>query len=641
MKEELKYRVNLQSNEIIEPEEIFFDPPNITIDSLGQVEVSVKRLNIAIFFIIAAISIIVLSGQASYLQIFKYSYFSKISEANRIKTVVLEASRGIIFDRNGRQLVFNEPAFDVVIIPAFFPGNSTERSQVIDNLASILKESSNDIVSLILEKGYSYSSEIVVKEIFDRESILLLKSQIDEMKGVYLIQKSFRKYVDGEYFAHVIGYTGKIDPEELIANPDYSMNEIVGKSGIEFYYEKDLKGIGGEEKFEFDRYRQKGGLVAVKNPASGDNILLTIDYDLQKELYTVLSKQLKYLNLKRAAGVIMDPRNGEILALISLPSFDNNTFSKGLNRGDPRDIFNDPEKPLFNRSIAGTYPPGSTIKPLMGTAILEEKIISSRSKVLAPNAIYIANQYNSNAIYTFRDWKNHGWIDIIDALAFSSNVYFYKLGGGYQDIDGLGINKIMAYLERFNFGSVLGIDIPGETSGLLPNPEWKEKTKNEEWYTGDTYNISIGQGDILVTPLQLTSAISYLANTAGKWYKPHLVKEIINTGKVQEASLTKIRERFTDQKNTDIIKEGMRKAVTHGSANALSSLAIPVAGKTGTAQFGNNGQSHAWFTGFAPFANPEIVITILIEGGGEGSGAAVPVAKEVLEWYFNNLKSKI
>lgn len=631
-----KYKVDLGSKETVEPEEIFFDPKNITVDSLGQVEVSIKKRNVFVFSIIIFLLLSLLGGRSLYLQIFQRSHFTSIVESNESRKVRIESPRGIIFDRNGKQLVFNEPYFDLVVIPAFLPNSSSERSRIISKLSSILNISEDRVNSLIEEKGDYFSGEIVIEEMIGYQSALGLESRVDDMEGVYLIQKSFRKYVDSDYFSHIIGYVGKISPEELDRNEGYAITDTIGKLGLELYYEENLRGINGKKVFNIDSLRRKEGSVVVKDPIPGDDLLLTIDSELQKKLYDALSERLKILGLRKAAGVITDPSNGEVLALVSLPSFDGNIFTSVDSGANPQKIFNDPAQPLFNRVISGTYPPGSTIKPILGSAILEENLISPHKKIFAASSISLVNQYNPDIVYTYSDWKEHGWIDITDAIAYSSNVYFYTLGGGYGNIDGLGVNKINEYLKQFKLGETLGIDLVGEAKGLIPNPEWKKIIRDEEWHIGDTYNLSIGQGDISVTPLQLTSAIGLIANSNDGWYKPHIVREIIGKDESFNIKPIEIGLNFIEQSNLDIIKEGMRKAVTEGSAKLLYSAPVPVAGKTGTAQFGNEGKTHAWFTGFAPFNDPEIVITVLIEGGGEGSASAVPVAKEVIEWYFRN-----
>lgn len=635
----LKYKINFDSKETIEPEEIFFDPSNITVDSMGQVEVPIKKTNIFIFFIITAVLLAIFGGKVLYMQIFRYDYFFKIAESNKTRHINIEAPRGIIFDRSGRQLVFNESFFDLAVIPAFFPVSSMERMALIDKLTVIAGESNDKISGLIKKRGNYFLGEVIIKENIDYDSALSIESQINGIDGIYLAQKNSRKYVDGEYFSHILGYVGKISPDEISKNDSYSINDSIGKAGIEFYYEQELRGMVGEKIIEAKQINPENRPITVKEPLTGNNFILTVDYNLQRKLYDIMSRKLKSFNLRKGAAIITNPTTGEILALVSFPSFNNNTFSAfnadNSFSADPQDIFNDSAKPLFNRAISGIYPPGSAIKPFLAMGILEEGLVSPYKNIFAAGAITIANQYNPGIFYTFNDWKEHGLINMIDAIAQSSNVYFYTFGGGYRDIKGLGIDKIKYYLTKFNFGSRTGVDLPGEATGIIPDPQWKEEVKNEDWYIGDTYNVSIGQGDAAVTPMQLVSAVGYIAT--GKWHTPHLTKTIVDGEQYKMIETNEIDYNISN-KNINAVREGMRQAVVRGSAQSLSGILRPVAGKTGTAQFGSDGKSHAWFIGFAPFNNPNLAIVVLIEGGGEGSSAAVPVAKEVLEWYFGNYK---
>ncbi|MCK4554296.1 penicillin-binding protein 2, partial [Candidatus Parcubacteria bacterium] len=282
--------------------------------------------------------------------------------------------------------------------------------------------------------------------------------------------------------------------------------------------------------------------------------------------------------------------------------------------------------------ISGEYPSGSTIKPVIAAAALEEGIISEHTSFTSVGGIKVGQWF-------FPDWRagGHGITDVRRAIAESINTFFYYIGGGHQDFKGLGIDRIYKYGELFGLNAQLGIDLAGEVSGFLPTKKWKEETKGERWYIGDTYHLSIGQGDILVTPLQVANYTSVFAN-GGALYRPHLVKQILSGGdKVfKEVEPVIIRDNFIGDYNIEIVRQGMRRTVTAGSARSLQSVPVAVAGKTGTAQWSSKKNHHAWFTGFAPYDNPEVVITILVEEGGEGSDVAVPIAKEFLEWYFGN-----
>jgi penicillin-binding protein 2 len=335
--------------------------------------------------------------------------------------------------------------------------------------------------------------------------------------------------------------------------------------------------------------------------------------------------------VQKGAAVAINPKNGEVLALVSLPTYDNNLFAKGISEADFQKLAGDKNTPLINRVTSGEYPSGSIIKPFYAVAALEEKIINESTTVQSTGGITIGQ-------WTFPDWKpgGHGTTNVIKAIADSVNTFFYAIGGGYQNIKGMGPDILKKYLNMFNFGYEVTLDIAGEALGSIPDPAWKERVKNEAWYLGDTYNMSIGQGDVLITPLQMANALQVIAN-GGTMYKLHFLKAILDSdGNIKsEKSSEIIKKDFISAQTIDIVRRGMRQTILTGSGKALSSLPIAVAGKTGTAQYGPNNESkHAWFTCFAPYDDPQIAMVILLEGAGEGSTFAVPVANDTLRWYF-------
>ena len=328
---------------------------------------------------------------------------------------------------------------------------------------------------------------------------------------------------------------------------------------------------------------------------------------------------------KKAAAVATNPKTGEVLALISLPSFDGNWFAQGISSSQYQSLLSDSNSPLLNRALSGTYPPGSTVKPMLAVAGLTEGVITPKTKILDDGVIRIGN-------FTFYgyDREGLGLMDVYSAIARSSDIFFYTLGGGSpkSQIAGLGPEKLAEWYRKFHLGKALGVDLPSEKDGLVPDPDWKQQAKKEQWYLGDTYHVSIGQGDLLVTPLQVNSWTSTIAN-GGKIMEPHILSE-------KEPKV--LAENFLDPQWIQVAADGMRQAVSTGSARLLSTLPIEVSGKTGTAQFDarNLYLTHAWFTSYAPSQDPRIALTILVESGGEGSSVAVPVAKQVYEWYAAN-----
>ncbi|MDO8601412.1 MAG: penicillin-binding transpeptidase domain-containing protein, partial [bacterium] len=351
---------------------------------------------------------------------------------------------------------------------------------------------------------------------------------------------------------------------------------------------------------------------------------------LQKKITEELGKKLKDVGSIHGAAVALDPKTGGVLAIVSLPSFDSNAFSQGDQKAIGT-ILNDKKEPLFNLALAGLFPTGSTIKPFMASAALEEKIISPQKQIYSPGYIEVPNRYDPAIIYKFLDQALPNWYDMRKAIAFSSNVYFYTVGGGYGNQAGLGPTRIKKYLELFGWGAKTGIDLPGEAQGLIPSPEWKKEVKKEGWWDGDTYNMSIGQGNILATPLQVASAFVAIAN-GGKLFQPQLVKEIINGEKFNPKI---VRENFIKPENLQVAREGMRQAVTGGGSVILNDLPVKVAAKTGTAETSKINTYHNWVTVFAPYDDPKIVLTVMLEDVKGVQAAALPVAKEVLNWYFS------
>ncbi|KKQ53958.1 MAG: Peptidoglycan glycosyltransferase [Parcubacteria group bacterium GW2011_GWA2_38_13] len=452
--------------------------------------------------------------------------------------------------------------------------------------------------------------------------------------GVILTIESQREYLIPKSISlsHILGYLGKINNEDIKKNNNYDGTDSVGKIGLEYEYESFLMGSKGREQIEVDAIGKEIKKIADIQPIAGNNLILTIDSDIQSKLEELLSKALEKTKKTKGVAIAMDPMNGEILALVSLPGFDNNIFSKGISQEELQKILSDESRPLYNRSIYGLYPSGSTIKPVIAAAALQEGVITQWTQINSVGGIRINQWY-------FPDWKigGHGLTNIKKALAESVNSFFYYIGGGYEQFEGLGLDKLLSNFRLAGIGSQTGIDLPGESEGLIPTKEWKEEVKKESWYIGDTYHLSIGQGDLLVTPLQVANWTSMISN-GGILYQPRLVLKIIDNNnkiikKIEPAVLQK--NAFSEE-NLDIVKQGLRDTIVYGSARSLSDLPIKVAGKTGSAEWSSKKPTHAWFTSFAPYPDPKIVVTILIEEGGEGSSVAAPVAKEFYLWWSQN-----
>jgi len=598
----------------------------------GLTTPSVKKRRIYLLFFFVFLVIAILISRIFWLQVVGGEEYRDIAEGNRIRLVPVKADRGLIYDRNLQPLVKNIPSFSLSVIPGDLPSLTTFTQDIIVK-HPLLTEYKDLISDKIPRTGVIGSYQpVVIKENLDHSLAMNLMLELNELPGIVLEIKAQRQYLSGEeaeLFSHILGYTGKISPEELQKQPDYLITDSIGKTGLELYYETLLKGKDGQKRIEVNSLGKEEGIVSQQSAKTGQDLILSLDFNLQKKAAEVLTKYIKLNGSQTGTVIALNPQTGEILSIFSFPAYDNNIFIQGSSE-DYQALLKDSDRPLFFRAISGEYTPGSVIKPVIAAGALIEDIINGTTTILSQGGIRI-NQW------FFADWKEggHGRTDLIKALAESINTFFYYLGGGYGDFEGLGIEKINYYARLFGLTQKTGIDLPGESQGFLATPQWKQETKKEPWYIGDTYHISIGQGDILVTPLQVANYTAAIANQ-GTFFRPHLVKQIRNaeTGQKREITPEVIRQNFINLEQINLIRRGLRAAVTDGSARKLADLSIEVAGKTGTAQVGGDKNPHAWFTGFAPYKNPEIVLTVLIENGGEGSAAAVPAAKEILQWWI-------
>ncbi|MFC1687291.1 penicillin-binding protein 2 [Patescibacteria group bacterium] len=595
-----------------------------------------SRVRWIVYFVLILFSVLVV--KTWILQINMGDQYRVWAEENRIRIQDIIAPRGIISDRYGNELVTNIPNFVLTIVPADLPVETSEKNSIFERLSKLANIPTEDITEIIdASPKYSYQ-HVPITDHIPHEQAVLIEIEIKELPGVHLGVTATREYINDTSYAHLIGYTGKLTQEEFnilsFENSDYNLNEVIGKSGIEFSYEDELRGINGKKEIEVDALGKEQKVIAESSPYPGNNLILTIDGELQQFTTKTLEKSLKQ-NSQATGGavVILDPRNGEVLSIASAPSFSSNSFVQGLSEEQYTALLEDPKNPLFFRAIAGEYPSGSVIKPLIAAAALQEGVVTPQSTYVSTGGIEIGPWF-------FPDWKagGHGQTDIRKAIAESVNTYFYYAGGGDNEtFTGLGVDRIRQYGELFGLSNKLGIDIGGEKEGFLPSKEWKEEVKNDRWYIGDTYHLAIGQGDLLVTPLQIASYISVIAN-GGTLYRPHVNLEIrgANSELISRKDKMIIRSDFVDKKYIQVVREGMHDAVIYGSSISLSSLPFSSAGKTGTAQFGVEGKTHAWFTSFAPYENPEIVVSVIVESGGEGHAAALPIAKDILQWWGEN-----
>ncbi|MFH0840723.1 MAG: penicillin-binding protein 2 [bacterium] len=595
-----------------------------------------KLIFIRILFILI---FIILISRVYYLQVVKGEYYNQLANGNRIRIERIEARRGVIYDRDMKPLVYNIANFLLYFIPADLPDDEQLKIAIIKRLSEILEIPVDEITSKLAEVDMSsleiYQPLFIIDKI-NYEKAMLIYLESSKMPGVMLSNQTRREYhLPSLSLSHVIGYTGKISQQELAtAGREYSLIDYYGKTGIESFWESELRGVNGRKQIEVDALGKEKKIISESPVINGYNLKLTIDTQAQSKLEEILSRHLDKLGLDKGVAIVTDPNNGEILAMVSLPSYNNNIFARGITQEEYSELINHPANPMFMSAISGEYPSGSTIKPLILTAALEEDIVNEYTSFLSIGGLRIG-------VWFFPDWKagGHGLTSARKAIAESVNTYFYYIGGGFNDFVGLGVDRITEYYEKFGLGKQTGIDLPQEADGFLPSKKWKLEVKGERWYVGDTYHISIGQGDLLVTPLQVAYYTGFFAN-GGTLYRPHLVKEILTADDklFSEIDTSPVKQNMFDQHNVNIVREGMQMTVTSGSARSLGDLPVTSAGKTGTAQWSSKYPAHAWFTGWAPYNDPEITITILIDQGEEGSRTATPIAKEFLYWYFTRPK---
>lgn len=644
-----KRKISFYHREDIEPHEIFLD--KIARKKEEKLDMEEKKLEtplsknaVLVPFWCAVIVFSVFFARVVHLQVTRGAEYSAQAENNKYIYHKVQADRGIIFDRNFNPLVDNVSTFDLVCEqPMEFVGFENKQL-AITRLAEILKVPQEEI------EGKIDGGEAVISENLNHEALIVLEARISEFGGCEIAERPIRKYSGDKSLSHLIGYIGKIEQDEWSAQKDfYSIYDYIGRTGLENSYEPVLRKNPGQVRIERDA---KGNIISkdiASLPESGKSVVLWLDLDLQKKLSSEIEKQLKALGLSKAAAVVLDPKTGGILALSSFPDYDDNAFAEN-NSAEISRLLNDKNKPLFNRAIAGQYLTGSTIKPLEAAGALQEKIISADKSINCGGKLVIPNKYNPELSQTINDNHTHGYTDMRKAIAESCNVYFWTIGGGWADQQGLGPTRIKNYLTLFGWDEPTGVDLPGEAGGFIPDPAWKKEkflgTQDQNWTDGDTYNLAIGQGFIGITPLQVANAFAAIAN-GGTLYRPQAVQKVVDSKRnvIEEKKPETIRQGFIDPKNLQIIREGMRQAVNGkgsplASSLILNSLPVAAAAKTGTAQVRKDAYGkdimNSWVAVFAPYDDPQIVITIMMEDVKEGQLAVLPVAKEVLSWYFGS-----
>ncbi|PIR43968.1 hypothetical protein COV23_02455 [Candidatus Wolfebacteria bacterium CG10_big_fil_rev_8_21_14_0_10_31_9] len=602
--------------------------------SLDALEVPLSRsIFHAISLFVILIGVIVF-GRVAFLGFNDGNFYKNRALINISDVNIISAERGIFYDRYGKQLVKNIPTFHATLkLSDFFKKSENDKNIEVDSLENILNITQGQIKQSINEINLEKESSLVIARDLTIEQIAKIKNI--NFNDVDIENDFSRKYEEPGGFSHILGYVGVASREDLDNNSKLSFNDLVGKSGLEYFYNNKLTGKNGGIINYRNSKNESIGQNSIIDSIAGNDLYLTIDADLQSYFYKRLKSQIENMNSAGGVGIIINPQNGEVLSLISLPSFDNNKITS-------IDVTDSIRRPLFNRAVSGLYSPGSTIKPLVATAMLMEKTVSPLKEILSIGYILIPNPYHPESPSKFVDWKAQGWVNMYSALAKSSNVYFYEVGGGYQDVQGLGINRLREYWEKFGLKEKTNIDLPSEKSGFLPDSTEKEKRTGIPWRIGDTYNVSIGQGDIMITPIELINYICSIA-TGGKFYQPHIVQKVMSdkNNVVTEFKPVVIRDNTYMADALIEVEKGMIDVTQkpYGTAVTLKDLPFITAAKTGSAQVEFNTKTNAFFVGYGPVkGDPEkqIAILVLIENAKEGNLNAVPVAKDVLRWYYDN-----
>ena len=570
--------------------------------------------------ILMVLVIAVLIGRAGYLQIYEGEYYAGLADGNRIRIIPAVAPRGTFYDRNGQLLVTNRPGFTVSLLPLTSP----IKEEVIERLSGLVHVPVEDIKAKIA--GHSGFDPIRIKTDVTPDIVSIIEEQKELYPGVMIENTPIRDYVLKQEGAHTFGYVSEINDEELKEKKadGYKSGDIIGKFGLEKIYDKYVRGEDGGDQVEVDVSGKPVKRLGRKVPVPGDDLVLTIDKDLQTAAEKAVDDRLAAIHASAAAAVVMNPQTGEVLAMVSRPAFDPNLFAHGISSKDWAKLNNNPFHPMDNKTISGEYPPGSTFKIVTGTAALTEGKVAPEEKIFDSGHHWIIPKGNAEG-------EALGWINFQEALAHSDNVYFYEMGNR------LGIDLLEKYARMFGLGQRTGIDLPYEAKGLVANREYKKKNfEDGDWYLSETFDAAIGQGFNLVTPLQAAMVMGEIA-ADGKRYKPHLVSRIqTQDGDVIKEFQPELLSELQVSANViRLVQEGLHDVTKFGTAaSTFRGFPVDIAGKTGTAE-NSQGRDHGWFVAYGPFDNPNIVVAVIVEQGGFGSQSAVPIGREILEAAFH------
>lgn len=605
-----------------------------------QKRLRLRLRRVRVFFYLVAFAFTLLALRLWYLQVVMGDFYAEKSVANSVRLVPIPAPRGEIYDRQGRLLVTSRLSYTASLLPQEL---SPEHRRVVQELSQILGYPEEQIWSELKSSSLLPYYPVRLKRDLDPKTLIALEEKRLDLQGVIVEEIPVRNYLYGDLAAHVFGYLGKISPEEweIFRQKGYAPSDVVGKTGLERLYESVLKGKDGGQQVEVNRVNRPIRVLGTVDPLPGRGLQLTLDLKVQQAAETALKEQLEwirrftpYKNARAGAAVVMDPRSGAILALASVPSFDPNRFIGGVDPQYWQELQENPAHPFTNRAVQSAVPPGSLFKPVVAVAALMEGV-TDRSEVFVDRGrdpVYPGK----TCWYFTREGKGHGRVNIITGLQDSCNIVFYELGRR------LGIERLAYWARQFGLGQPSGLEFyPGELPGLVPDREWKQKAfsrpSDKIWYEVETMDVAIGQGALQTTPLQLATLYSALAN-GGLLYQPYLVKAVLDAdGRPEQTFTPRVKKRIPLRPGViETVKEGMAQVVSAGTASgAFRAFPIPVAGKTGTVELGKGiKDTHAWFAGFAPVEDPQVVVVVFLERGGGGGASAAPVARRILEAYF-------
>lgn len=614
-----------------------------TADPRQQINQKLWILRLVVLAAFAALAV-----QLGRLQLIQGSHFQQRAELNQLRIEPVIPSRGLITDRNGVPVVANVPGFSAAIVAADIP--SDRDLQIAGGLEKLLGVPALETTLRIeaARKSKDPFTPVIIKDGLDQTAAFHLREQLPALPGVQVVVDPVRRYAAGDVLSGVLGYTGHVDEEDYATLKDkgYLASDRIGKAGVEAAYEKFLRGTVGRKEIEKDATGRELRTIAEDAAKPGNDLVLSIDLDLQKKATELVQTSA---NGGQAAAVVMDVHTGEVLALVSLPMYDNNIFSGKIDEARLQQYLDDPKKPLVNHALSEQYAPGSIFKQITGAAALQEGVASPSTTITSNGYISVPNQYDPSILYTFKDWRTLGTLDFYGGVAMSSDVYFYYLAGGYhafgQNFDGLGVERLARYARQFGLGRKTGIDIAGEADGNIPDTAWKKKTFGDDWFLGDTYNMGIGQGFVAATPIQMVRVTAAVAN-GGTLLTPRVVREVRDAQRhVIVPAQPKIEGNVgVSTSNLAILRDAMVQAVSWGSANPAKLPDLNIAGKTGTAEFGErfadgSYETHAWFSGFAPADDPQVAITVFLERG-VGATNAAPLAAQILHYYYNRAQPR-